>query len=85
MWKERELLMDEGNAMVARLGRGGRVIWLRVQLHPASVGFGGARYDIHQGALTGSILPDERVDPARLELEIDAVERNGGTESLLDS
>ena len=51
---------------------------------PAS-GREGAAQDLHQRALAGAVLAEQGVDLARAELEVDAVEGDGGAEALADA
>jgi hypothetical protein len=41
--------------------------------------------NVHQGALAGAVLPEQRVDLARLDGEVDVIVRGEGPESLRDS
>ena len=58
---EGQLLVDHGDAPLARPGAG-RSVGLAVEGHGAGVGADGAAENFHQGGLAGAVLTDEGVD-----------------------
>ena len=71
MRTERELLMDVGDSHTVVVPR-----------DRAAVGRDEAGEDVQQRALAGAVLADQRVHFARIEREVDAVQRDGRAEAL---
>ena len=82
---ERQLLVDQRDAALARLVRRRRTVRLARQPHLALVGLQRPGKHVHQRALAGAVLADERVDLAGLERKRHAVERDGRPEALADA
>ena len=82
---ERQLLVDQGDAGVARGQRRHRGVGRAVDLHRAAVGRQGAGDHVEQRALAGAVLADQRVHLAGREVHVDAVERHRRAEALAKS
>jgi len=79
---QREFLMNEGDAVASGVERGDGHVGCAVDRHRPCIGSEGASEHVHERALTGSVLADERVDLAGSKLEAHAVERDGRSEAL---
>src|ERR1051326_581243 len=85
MRAERELLMNERNAMVARIERRSGRVRLAMNHYAASIRLNGASEDIHQSAFARAVLANQRMDFAMLQSEAHAIERHGRPETFADS
>ena len=81
---EREFLVDQRDAGLARRERTGRRIRRAADGHRAGVGTQPAGQHVHQRALAGAVLPHQRMDAPGTDRERDAIERPGRTEVLPD-
>src|SRR5207249_4144555 len=73
--EERELLVDDADAVLGGLPRGVDGRLLAVELDRARVGPDGSGEDLHQGRLAGAVLADDGVDRAAAGLEAHVQER----------
>ena len=64
------MLVDDGDAQVARRRRPSEHELLAVQLHMTGIGSVDAGQDLHEGALARSVLADKRVDLVGEEVEV---------------
>src|SRR5689334_13166322 len=85
VWGEGQLLVDECDAMPARIERGCWCVAATVDVHGPRIGPHGAAEHVHERALAGAVLPDERVDFPRAHAEIDAVEGGRRAEPFYDA
>ncbi len=81
-----DLLRHVGDALGARVGRGGEADDLAVELDGAVVGAGrpDAGQDLDERRLAGAVVADQRVDLAGLEPEVDAAEGRHAGELLAE-
>ena len=77
--------MNQGDAPAPGVQRRVGGVEPSLDLHLALIGADGAGQDIHEGALAGAVLADQRADLARLERQVDAIERDGRAEPLGDA
>ena len=82
---ERQFLVNEGDAVTARVEWGRRAVRPAVDLDGARIRRERASQHVHERALPRPVLADECVNLPRFELEAHPVERHGGAEPLLDS
>jgi hypothetical protein len=82
---EREFLVNERDAVTARIERRRRTVGGAVNLDGARIGRERTRQHVHERALAGPVLADQRVNLPGFELEAHPIERHGGAEALLDS
>ncbi len=80
--RQRQFLVDHGDAGGAGIERLMRRVGGAVEQHAPGVGPDDARQDPHQRALAGAVLPDERAHLPRGHGEVHAVHRHGGAEHL---
>ncbi len=83
--QQAELLMDERDAVRARLRRGRDLNRLTVDLDRAAVVREQAGEDAHDRRLAGAVLADQAVHLRGRELEIDPGDRGGGAKHLADA
>ena len=76
---------DERDAVTARIERRRRPVGGAVNLDGARIRRERTRQHVHERALAGPVLADERVNLPGFELEAHAIERHGGAATLLDS
>ena len=84
MGAEGELLVDHGQAAGARVGRASGAPGLAVEGHAPAVGRLDAGEDLHERALAGAVLSEDRMHLARASLELDAAEGDGQAERLAE-
>ena len=82
---EHEVLVHHADAGSHRVARAGEVLDLVVQEDLALVGGVQAVQDVHQRGLAGAVLPEQAVDLARLDDEVDVVVRDERPEALGDA
>src|SRR4051812_30140738 len=80
-----ELLVDHADAEIARGARAADLHGLAVETNLARVPAIGAAKNLHQRRLPGPFRPERHVSAARLEHEIDAVERDDAGKLLADA
>ncbi len=80
--EERRLLVDDGDPAVARVGRAGQGDLDAVDEQLPAVRRVHAGEDLHERRFAGSVLADESVSLARVEIDRDVVERADRPESL---
>src|SRR5258706_8900328 len=85
MAAERKLLMDVRNAGAARGERAGGAIERAGEMHAAGFGRERAGENVHEGALARAVLADDGVDFAAPHFQINAGERDGGAEALVEA
>src|SRR5256885_2316619 len=84
MRTKRQLLMNVRNPPLAPLGRPARRVRLTADDHRAAVRRKEPGEDVDQRALPRAVLADEGMDLAGSDIEIDAVEGDGGAEVFGD-
>ena len=84
MRKQREFLVNQGDATRARFERIRRQKSLTFNFHRALIWFQQTREHVHQCALARAVFADERMDFTLLKLQIDARQRHGWTKTLTD-
>src|SRR5437016_1948191 len=84
MWAKRKFLMNEGDSVQSGIVVISRNISLSIELHCSLIGAQRSGYDIHQRALAGAVLANQSVHFAFAQIHADAVERNRGTEALMN-
>ena len=83
---ERQLLVNQRHAAPPRLERRGRRIGAALDRHRSGIGGDRSGEHVHQRALAGAVLADERVHLSRPDAdEIDAVEGHRGPEALANA
>ncbi len=80
-----KLLRDGHDAGRDGIVRAREVAWLAGDEDVAAVGAVHAAENADQGRFPGAVLSDDGVDLAGLDVEVDAVERDGGAELLADA
>ena len=63
--RQAQLLMDDGNAALARIDGGGKGDLIALQLDPAGGGLFNAGENLHQRGLAGAVFSEQRGDLAR--------------------
>src|SRR5438876_10839713 len=84
MWAKRKFLMNECDSVQSGIVVISRNISLSIKLHCSLIGAQRSGYDIHQRALAGAVLANQSVHLAFAQIHADAVERNRGTEALVN-
>src|SRR5262245_38192412 len=79
MRTQRQFLMNECDAVQARVEWTCWRVSLAVQFHLSFIGTQRARDHVHQRALAGAVLADQCVYFARAQFEIHGVQRDGWT------
>ena len=77
--------MNQRDAVTARVERRRRPVRLAINLDCARIRRQRTREHVHERALAGPVLADQRVNLPRFELEAHPVERHSGAEAFLDS
>jgi hypothetical protein len=72
--RERQFLIDHGDAAPARLAWARRLVRLPVEDHPAGVRRDGAAEYLHECRLAGTVFADERVDFAGAQFQVDTAQ-----------
>jgi len=84
MRRERQFLIDHRDAAIARVLGTARRVRLAVKTHRPGVWKVRAGQNLHQRALAGAVLADERVRLAGLHVEVDARQRDDRSEPFGD-
>ena len=82
--EEIELLVDEGDAVVAGVPRNVRGVRGALEAHCTAVGPDDPADDVHQCRLARAVLSDQREDPAPAKLEADRADGMNAEERLRD-
>ncbi|MOA46976.1 hypothetical protein D3C78_1695580 [compost metagenome] len=80
-----ELLVNEHYPRLLRLARRAPAASLAIDADLAGADGLIAGEDLHQGGFARAILPEQAVDPPRLQAEIDPVQHPDGTKVLADA
>ena len=83
--KQRELLMDESDAVGARIARRGDARHAACNANLSALGCDDASENVHQRALARAVRAHERVGFARLDGKIGVLERADASEGLRDA
>ena len=84
IWKEAELLVDEGDPERERVARAGRRDLLPAKLHPAAILRQHAAQNVHRRRLAGAVLTDQTENGAVARLEADVAEDLDAEEALVE-
>ena len=76
--------MDEADARVQRIHRGGKALHLAVQADAAAVRRENAAQNVHQGGLAGAVFAQQRAYLAGRQLEVHVLKHIIGPEGLVD-
>ena len=79
-----QLLMDEADARVQGIHRGGKALHLAVQTDAAAVRRENAAQNVHQGGLAGAVFSQQRAYLAGRQLEVHVLKYIVGPEGLVD-
>ena len=82
--RQRQFLVDHGDAATARVLRAGRVVGSAVERHRARIGSNRPAQHFHQRRFAGAVLADESMDFAGTQFQVNAVESLGRAEALAD-
>src|SRR3954468_23003261 len=81
---KRKFLMDQRDAAASSVKCRRGNIWLTIQLHRSAVGTKRAGEYVHQRALAGAVLTNQRMHLTLLQLQADAIKRDRWSKLFLD-